>query len=181
MGLFSKGATSMKVLKKLKKIIICVALSLVLPSTVSLAAETEPRQIETPDSVFEAVSQRESDEHVVYFPQAYNLEPSVITIAAYRDWRFTSASAKEFVDLNMACDTISLSATCTEEGVTDELVLYIMDYTHNGDFNTALTFPADGSVTTIACPLPAGHYAAYFIGDPDKQKANAIALFAKIE
>lgn len=181
MGLFSKGATSMKVLKKLKKIIICVALSLVLPSTVSLAAEAEPRQIETPDSVFEAVSQSESDEHVIYFPQAYNLEPSVINIAAYNDWRFYGASAKEFIDLNMDCDTISLIATCAEENATDNLSFYIMDYTHDGDFNTVLSFPADGTVTTFALRLPAGQYAGYFIGDPYVKKAQGTAVFTRIE
>ncbi len=184
MGLsFERSIQMIKVFKNLKKqLAILLVATFMLSSTAFAAeAESEIREVENSDSVLEIISeleQDESNERVFYFPETYS---TVVPVAAYNDWRFSSRSAKEFLDLDMPCDTISLTATCTEAGATDNLGFYIIDYTHDGAFNTLLPFTADGSVTTIARSLPAGHYAVYFTGDANIQKAKATAIFAKFD
>lgn len=178
----------MQFLKKLKKLVVSASLvvTLSVPSTVAFAAEdvVQGQEIETPASVQEAIAelkQDQSDERVVDFPETYADISDSVNIAAYRDRNFTGRSAPEPLVLRKSCDTISLTATCAEEGVTDVLTAQIIDLTYDGDFNTSLVFKADGSVTTVACPFPEGEYRVFFLGDPTIVKDNGLAVFSRFE
>lgn len=178
----------MQFLKKLKQLVVSASLvvALSIPSTVAFAAEDVVRgqEIETPDSVQEAIAelqQDESSERVLGFSEAYNLEPTVVNLAAYRDRNFSARSAPEPLVLRKSCDTISLTASCKEEGVTDVLTAQIIDLTYDGDFNTSLVFRADNSVTTVACSLPAGEYRILFLGDAAIVKDSGLAVFSRFE
>lgn len=183
---FRKENKKMQFFKKLKNLIVSALLvtALIVPSTVAFAAEdvVQGQEIETPASVQEAIAelqQDQSDERVFSFPETYADISDSVNIAAYRDRNFTGRSAPEPLVLRKSCDTISLIATCAAADTTDVLVFYIIDETHNGDFNTTLPFTANGSTETIACSLPEGQYRVYFTCTSLIEEA--IAVFSKWE
>lgn len=182
----------MQLMKKTKTFLLgtFTMLSLVLPSSMALATEstvmpeTEIREVETPDFVQEAIYELEQDnsgDRVVYFPETYADISDSVNIAAYRDWHFGGRSAPEPLVLRKSCDTISLTATCTDPNMKDTLVFHIMDITHDGLYDTDLVFTADSSVTTIARRLPEGQYKVFFTGDTAIEKYEAIAVFSRFE
>lgn len=178
----------MQILKKLKSVILSyfLVVALIVPSTVAFAAEDVVRgqEIETPASVQEAIAELQQDkssDHVFSFPETYNLEPSVVNLAAYRDRNFTGRSAPEPLVLRKSCDTISLTASCAGENVVDDLTVHIRDNTYGGLYDTDLIFAADGSVTTIARALPEGEYKIYFTGDAAIVKLEGIVVFSRFE
>ena len=162
----------MQFLKKLKKLVVSASVvaavaALSIPSTVAFAAEDVVRgqEIETPDSVQEAIAelqQDQSDQRLFDFPETYADISDSVNIAAYRDRNFTNRSAPEPLVLRKSCDTISLTATWMEEGVTDTIICHFEDYSYSGTYNFTLPFTADGSVTTIAWPLPEIEGRIYF-------------------
>lgn len=183
---FRKENKKMQFFKKLKNLIVSALLvtALIVPSTVAFAAEDVVRgqEIETPASVQEAIAelqQDESSDHVFSFPETYNLEPSVVNLAAYRDRNFTNRSAPEPLVLRKSCDTISLTATCMEEGVTDTIICHFEDYSYSGTYNFTLPFTADGSVTTIAWPLPEIEGRIYFTCNTPMKEG--LAVFSRYE
>lgn len=182
----------MQLMKKTKTFLLgtFTMLSLVLPSSMALATEstvmpeTEIREVETPDFVQEAIYELQQDnsgDRVVCFPEAYADISDSVNIAAYRDWHFTGRSAPEPLVLQKSCDTISFTATCTEEGSTDQLVCHIVDVTNENLHDVDLPFVANGTVKTIAWSLPAGRYKIYFTGDAAIEKYEAIAVFSRFE
>lgn len=101
-----------------------------------------------------------------------------IDISYYEDFNFTFQSIPEPRTLRENCDTISLYATCTEEGVTDELICYVINM-NNPTISGSFSFTADGSVTTYQDYFPAGRYNIYFIGSSDIEKDYGVAIFSK--
>lgn len=173
-------------MKKIKKTVALMlaafmVIAIAMPSSTVFAESTdEHRIVETPEAVQEVISelrQDESEARVFNFSSQYSARASVIPIATYCDKRFYEESAREFIDLQMECDTLSLTATCSNEDETDLLIFHLEDYTYNGVFNTTIPFKADGSTTTIALHLPEGQYAGYFTGDANIKKSSAYAVF----
>lgn len=183
---FRKENKKMQFLKKLKKLVVSASLvvTLSVPSTVAFAAEdvVQGQEIETPASVQEAIAelkQDQSDERVVDFPETYADISDSVNIAAYRDRNFTNRSAPEPLVLRKSCDTISLTATCMEEGVTDTIICHFEDYSYSGTYNFTLPFTADGSVTTIAWPLPEIEGRIYFTCNTPMKEG--LAVFSRYE
>lgn len=169
----------------LKKIFLSLSFAVVfmLSTTTVFATELDSRQVEpvkpqeteTPDSTQEAILELQNGNYeagVYYLPQAYANGP--IDIAGYVDADFTNRSAPEPFELQIPCDTISVVATCMEEGETDTIVLHFVDETYGGDYAFSLPFVADGSVTTIAWSLPAIQGEIYFTCSTHIKRATAI-------
>lgn len=174
----------MKIFRKTKNILLSIltVFCLLSTSTVAMAAEYQPREIETPDSVLQTISELQQDnsnERVVYFPQAYSSLSDSLDIAGYRDRHFFEASAAEPLSLQMYCDTISMVATCVDENQTDELTLDISDITYGGLYDVCLSFPANGDVRTYEWYLPEGLYEVSVRGHSDIEKKEVYIIFSK--
>ena len=178
----------------LKKIFLSLSFAVVfmLSTTTVFATELDsrqvetvkPQEIETPDSTQETILELQNGNYeagVYYFAQTYSNNSDSIDIAGYVDKYFFESSAREPLSLQMSCDTISMTATCVDKSQTDNLIVEIIDITHNGLHDTSFSFPANGNVRTFQWFLPEGLYEIFILGNADIEKEAGYVIFSRFE
>ena len=173
-------------MKNFKKILLSIllTLSIISPSVTVFATTVDTSNEDRSNPIEHALSLGTLDE-VFYFdtqPRAYNSDADYIDVSLYQNWRFYNESRLQPVALQMDCDTITVYATCEDENVVDEdMIFHIVDITHEGLFDTAIPFTADGSYTTCAIALPEGLYNVWFTGNSNIKKSYGMGVFSKFQ
>ena len=101
------------------------------------------------------------------------VSPRSISIASCVFRNFESDSGGSTVTLSRACNFVSFQVDCASG--TDSIIAVITDLSHNGDYNTVLTFQADGSTNTFETYFGAGSYTVRLYG---ANKTHTLGLVA---
>ena len=111
----------------------------------------------------------------------FSADAAIIEVAIYQDWEFYGRSAPEYIALQIAADSVSFSATCVNTPDQPEILTCYIIGISDSTYSNSFIFEADGSVTTYPYAFPDGLYKVYFVGDPDVEKDDAIAIFTKVD
>ena len=101
------------------------------------------------------------------------VSPRSISIASCVFRNFESDSGGSTVTLSRACNFVSFQVNCASG--SDNIIAVITDLTHNGTYNTVLTFEADGSTNTFETYFMAGSYTVRLYG---ANKTHTLGLVA---
>ncbi len=172
-----KGEQKKTMQKKFVALLAVILLTFVVPMTKVNAAPSN-REVPKHNPIQNALELNTTD-RVFYFPSTYKTNYDSIDVAGYQDWNFTWRSMPEMLELQLKCDTISAYAVCENESV-DYLTLHISDWS-NHDYDTDFSFPANGSLRTLARSLPEGLYQIYATGDSDITKTHLVVVFSQFD
>ena len=163
--------------KFLKKILLLPALAIfiICTSRTSVSAAELP----TEDTTLSATEVVKSPTHIPTLSLSDNISRSVIGMAAYRAWDFTTRSSPEPVDLQEDCNAIAFIATCANDA-TDTLVFHAIDHTHGGLYSLSISFEANGKTQREYWSLPAGKYTFYVTGSANIMKNEVLVVPCQI-